>query len=73
MHLVYPTNILRNHCFQFLLGITDVLRGIEENGCKEMGWEICGGGGGRGGWGKQRALCIMVYVKIVNRDLSGSG
>ena len=26
-----------------------------------------------GGWGKQRALCIMVYVKIVNRDLSGSG
>ena len=40
-----------------------------------MGWEICGGGGGGGGgvWGKQRALCIMVYVKIVNRDLSGSG
>ena len=26
-----------------------------------------------GGGGKQRALCIMVYVKIVNRDLSGSG
>ena len=26
-----------------------------------------------GGMGKQRALCIMVYVKIVNRDLSGSG
>ena len=48
MHLVYPPNILRNHCFQFLLGITDVLRGIEENGCKEMGWEICGGGGGGG-------------------------
>ena len=32
------------------------------------------GGGGRGGWGKpERALSIMVYVKIVNRDLSGSG
>ena len=45
MHLVYPPNILRNHCFQFLLGITDVLRGIEENGCKEMGYEICGAGG----------------------------
>ena len=40
-----------------------------------MGWEICrGGGGGKGGGGKpERALCIMVYVKIVNRDLSGSG
>ena len=34
---------------------------------------FAGGGGGGEGGGKQRALCIMVYVKIVNRDLSGSG
>ena len=42
-------------------------------GVKKWVGRFAGGGGGRGGWGKQRALCIKVYVKIVNRDLSGSG
>ena len=35
MHLVPPPyikNILHNHCFQFLLGITVVPREIEDNG-----------------------------------------
>ena len=42
-------------------------------GVKKWVGRFAGGGGGWWGWGKQRALCIMVYVKIVNRDLSGSG
>ena len=41
-------------------------------GVKKWVGRFAGGGGG-GVWGKQRALCIMVYVKLVNRDLSGSG
>ena len=32
LHLVYPHNILHNHCFEFLLGITVVPREIENNG-----------------------------------------
>ena len=32
LHLVYPHNILHNHCFEFLRGITVVLREIENNG-----------------------------------------
>ena len=31
MQLVYPI-ILHKHCFQFLLGITVVPKGIEDNG-----------------------------------------
>ena len=50
-------------------------------GVKKWVGRFAGGGGGGGGGGgvknprrgKQRALCMMVYVKIVNRDLSGSG
>ena len=32
LHIVYPHNILHNHCFEFLLGITVVLREVENNG-----------------------------------------
>ena len=32
MHLVYLPKILHNDCFQFLLGITVVPRGIQDNG-----------------------------------------
>ena len=32
LHLVYPHNILHNHGFEFLLGITVVPREIENNG-----------------------------------------
>ena len=32
LHLVYPHNILHNHGFEFLLGITVVPRDIENNG-----------------------------------------
>ena len=44
MHLVYHHNILHNHCFEFLLGITVVPIEIENNG-----HAIFFGGGG--GWG----------------------
>ena len=32
MHLVYLPKILHNHCFHFLLGVTVVPRGIQDNG-----------------------------------------
>ena len=43
--------ILHNHCFQFLLGITVVPREIQDNGYAKFG-------------GLTR--CVMVYVKMVN-------
>ena len=54
MHLVPPSikNILHNHCFQFLLGITVVPREIEDNGYVILVFFFAGGGGGLGG-GKQ--------------------
>ena len=52
--------ILRNHCFQFLLGITVVPREIQDNGSAKFFL------GGREG-GREQTKCIMVYVKMVNR------
>ena len=56
MHLVYPHNILHNHCFEFLLGITVVPIEIENNGHAIF---FFGGGG--------EPRCVMVYVKMVNK------
>ena len=53
-------NILRNHCFQFLLGIIVVPKEFE----KTMVVQNLGGEGG--GWGVGQESCIMVFVKIVN-------
>ena len=44
-----PPQILHNHCFQFLLGITVVRREIEDNGYAIL---FFGGGTGGGGGGK---------------------
>ena len=52
MHLVPPSikNILHNHCFQFLLGITVVPREIEDNGYVILFFFWGGGvGGGKQG------------------------
>ena len=56
-----PTpQILRNHCFQFLLGVTKVPREIKDN-------PTFGGRGGGGGRGKTR--CFMVSVKLMNTHI----
>ena len=55
MHLVYS-----NHCLQFLLSITDVSRES-----KTMVMQFILGEGGVGGWGE--TICIMAYVKRVNK------
>ena len=49
MHLVYPPpppsrQILLNHCFQFLLGITVVPRAFKDYGCARF-------------WGVNKVLC----------------
>ena len=48
---MFTPKTLHNHCFQFLLGITVVLREIQYTGYANF-------------WGETR--CIMVYVKTVN-------
>ena len=40
-----PPKILDNHCFQFLAGITVVLREIEDNGHASFFFFLGGGGG----------------------------
>ena len=52
MQLVCP-RILHNHCFQFLLGTTVVLREIEDNGYAKFWWV-------------NKLHIITVYVKMVN-------
>ena len=48
-----PPQILHNHCFQFLLGITVVRREIEDNGYAIL---FFGGGTGVGGRGKEHLM-----------------
>ena len=49
LHLCLAHNILHNHCFQFLLGITAVPKEIENNGHAIF---FLGGGGGGGNQGR---------------------
>ena len=49
-----PTNLLYNHRFQFLLGITVNPREIQDNGYVKF-------------WGENKVL-YMVYVKMVNTN-----
>ena len=52
-----PPQILHNHCFQFLLGITVVRREIEDNGYAILFFGGgTGGGGGGGGRGKEHLM-----------------
>ena len=46
-----PPKILRNHCFQFILGITVAPREIEDNGYAKF-------------WGVNN--CIMAHLEMVN-------
>ena len=52
MQLIYrpppPSQILHNHCFQFLLGITVLPREIQDNGSANFFFFVGGGGGGGG-------------------------
>ena len=55
-----PTQILHDHCLQFLLGITIVpIREIEDNKTMVMHFFLVGGAG-------VETRCIVVYVKMVN-------
>ena len=58
MRLVYPPKILHKHCFQFLLGISFVLREIEDNSYANFG-------------GKQGALWSVLdrLVQMNMKDL----
>ena len=70
MQLIYrppPPQILHNHCFQFLLGITVVPREIQDNGSAIFIYWFFFLGGGGGGGGAEQTKCIMVYVKMVHR------
>ena len=63
MRLCLPTKILQNHCFQFLLRNIVVLREVEDNDNIIFLFFLGGGGG--------ETRCIMIYVKMVNRGISG--
>ena len=54
-YLPRPPQILHNRCISFLLGITAVLREIENNAYPNV-FFLAGGGGGGGGGGKKVGL-----------------
>ena len=67
-YLPFPSQILHNLCFSFLLGNTAVPRGIEDNACAKFGC-VGAGGSNKVHYGKCESGVYSLFLrKVVGKN-----